>query len=451
MVYKAITPSPVDYSDIFGKKTTPDERLYILRQIQQGFDKVQRGIIGRVPPNAAPPAEPTMAPDRTSKPNAPLEPPALMPPSNEGVEIAMPEMIAETDEEEFLSAPEDLFEQEELAVDVVGPRPTPVGYDTATPRLPNDSPFNEDNFYTATDAASASLPTYVNYPTLFTGRETSPAEIRDLNLPEPLPEFLSPSGSPASGAGPRTASSRNTTTGSVTASSFTSPNLLSGRTNRSDDEDDMRRRWFNVLDSIDNDILAAEDYNDQYAILATYGPEQLEYIRQAILYFPNHAIARRQIIMDNIPELQVSAASGMTAAGNNFGVLTAGTTRSASTVTTSASSSQMSSAISSNGVGPRRRPGMSRSTVSLPSSGSLMSIDSPPIPGPRRMIRPNAPAPIRTNVERGRGSDTPGIADARLNPRRRYRGLPRAVRTQVLEDAIRQAGLDDTRAPRQRR
>lgn len=119
--YKAITPSPVDYNDIFGKKTSPDERLYMLRQIQQGFDKVQRGIIGRVPPNTTPPAEPDTAP--TSTP-APIEPPAMMPPTNEGVVSAMPEMLAETDEEEFFSSPEDLFEQEELAVDVVGPRPT---------------------------------------------------------------------------------------------------------------------------------------------------------------------------------------------------------------------------------------------------------------------------------------------------------------------------------------
>jgi hypothetical protein len=49
MAYKAITPSPVQYNDIFSKKPTPDERLYILKQIQQGLDKVQKGLLGKIP------------------------------------------------------------------------------------------------------------------------------------------------------------------------------------------------------------------------------------------------------------------------------------------------------------------------------------------------------------------------------------------------------------------
>lgn len=49
MAYKAVTPSPIQYNDIFRKKPTPDERLYILKQIQQGLDKVQKGILGKIP------------------------------------------------------------------------------------------------------------------------------------------------------------------------------------------------------------------------------------------------------------------------------------------------------------------------------------------------------------------------------------------------------------------
>lgn len=49
MAYKAVTPSPVQYNDLFRKKPTPDERLYILKQIQQGLDKVQKGILGKIP------------------------------------------------------------------------------------------------------------------------------------------------------------------------------------------------------------------------------------------------------------------------------------------------------------------------------------------------------------------------------------------------------------------
>ena len=37
---KVTVPAPVMYDDIFGKRTTPDERLYILKQIQQGVKKI---------------------------------------------------------------------------------------------------------------------------------------------------------------------------------------------------------------------------------------------------------------------------------------------------------------------------------------------------------------------------------------------------------------------------
>lgn len=58
--YKAFTPSPVQYDDIFARKSTADERLYILKQIQQGFDKVQKGILGRLPAGAVPTPAPAV-------------------------------------------------------------------------------------------------------------------------------------------------------------------------------------------------------------------------------------------------------------------------------------------------------------------------------------------------------------------------------------------------------
>lgn len=64
MAYKAITPSPVQYNDIFRKKPTPDERLYILKQIQQGLDKVQKGILGKIP------GAPTVAVPSATAPSA---------------------------------------------------------------------------------------------------------------------------------------------------------------------------------------------------------------------------------------------------------------------------------------------------------------------------------------------------------------------------------------------
>jgi hypothetical protein len=47
MAYTTVTPSPVLYNDIFAKRTTADERLYVLKQIQQGLSKIQKGLLGK--------------------------------------------------------------------------------------------------------------------------------------------------------------------------------------------------------------------------------------------------------------------------------------------------------------------------------------------------------------------------------------------------------------------
>jgi len=124
MTYKAITPSPVDYNDIFGKRATADERLYILRQIQQGFDKIQRGIIGAVPPKSTPPPTPGAV---AQMPRIePIAAPSVGDTPVTDTPAPMPNLM-EIDEE-FYDAEdgEELLEQEEQAVEVVEPRPSPI-------------------------------------------------------------------------------------------------------------------------------------------------------------------------------------------------------------------------------------------------------------------------------------------------------------------------------------
>jgi len=90
MKAQAITPSPVFYNDLFGKKVTPDERLYILRQAQGGKDKIQKAFI--------------------SKPNLEAKPVKAI----EGAPI-QPEVDGIDGQE--------MLEEEEMAVDVVDPPP----------------------------------------------------------------------------------------------------------------------------------------------------------------------------------------------------------------------------------------------------------------------------------------------------------------------------------------
>ena len=45
MAIQAITPNPIFYNDLFGKRLTADERLYILRQAQGGKDRIQKTFI----------------------------------------------------------------------------------------------------------------------------------------------------------------------------------------------------------------------------------------------------------------------------------------------------------------------------------------------------------------------------------------------------------------------
>lgn len=124
--YKPTTPSPVVYNDLFGQKTTADERLYILRQIQQGVDKIQRDFV-RVPKGLP------------EVPSLPAKP--ILPSTGQPQVLPRPPTVPTLEEDEGIDIdgydPQDLLEEEEIAVDVVeGPWYTHT--DTLSHRIVRD-------------------------------------------------------------------------------------------------------------------------------------------------------------------------------------------------------------------------------------------------------------------------------------------------------------------------
>jgi len=125
MDYKNVTPSPVQYNDIFRKKPTPDERLYILKQIQQGLDKVQKGILGKIPGIPPPSVPPPGAPSGTRPTDEVGQtigaPPAGPPPSSDGAGGILiddtPDIMAESPTSDV----------------------APAEYDTTVPQVPGES------------------------------------------------------------------------------------------------------------------------------------------------------------------------------------------------------------------------------------------------------------------------------------------------------------------------
>lgn len=129
MAIKAITPAPVLYDDIFAKRTTADERLYILRQIQQGLDKIQRGILSKggvqapqmplpTQPGGIIPPPPPGAPTQPGEPQPPTMPGAFPPPPG-GIPVPPP-LMAGTDATSSGPPPLELAEE---AQDVVANPP----------------------------------------------------------------------------------------------------------------------------------------------------------------------------------------------------------------------------------------------------------------------------------------------------------------------------------------
>lgn len=155
MDYKAITPSPVDYNDIFAKKATPDERLYILKQIQQGLDKIQKGILGKIPVSGPPVPTPSASQPTDETGQTIGAPPGGGPPGGGATGGEDPrEMIVETpttindptfpgvvevnpEDTDGLGGDENLG-QKEIAEDVVQNTANPfANYDPERPGLPS--------------------------------------------------------------------------------------------------------------------------------------------------------------------------------------------------------------------------------------------------------------------------------------------------------------------------
>jgi hypothetical protein len=139
--YKAITPSPVNYNDIFAKKATPDERLYILKQIQQGLDKIQKGILGKIPVSGPPVPTPSASQPTDETGQTIGAPPGGGPPGGGATGGEDPrEMIVETPttiNDPTFPGVVDLG-QEEIAEDVVQNTANPfANYDPERPGLPS--------------------------------------------------------------------------------------------------------------------------------------------------------------------------------------------------------------------------------------------------------------------------------------------------------------------------
>ena len=239
--YKAVTPSPVDYNDIFGRKSTPDERLYILKQIQQGLDKIQKGILGKVSgiPSAPSATTPTneIGQPITIRPVLPLpDVPApegfsnianLNPPPLQGqtpatdIEMPIPEPVPDVNGR----FDQDLLPEEEVSVDVV--TPAPYFTDQFNSALMRDAIERQREELEAAERVSRQLEFNANPLTEF---DTSIPTHMFSPFSEPAKSVISDS-IESNGVGPRSRSSEYHSVGSG-SSALTSISELKGRLSR---------------------------------------------------------------------------------------------------------------------------------------------------------------------------------------------------------------------------
>lgn len=521
-----VTPSPVLYDDIFAKRTTPDERLYVLKQIQQGLSKIQKGLLGKdakqvpgVPlPNQPGQIIPTPPFGQTG--NTIGRPPGGQPPGSGpggdapggdgpagdgpagdgsggpgsggfpgGFPGGMPDLISPSTSassgNEYFEPNEGLdLAEEELAQEVVANPPVQTSAneeERATNEwlhMQHDPQWAQIEGRTFNTSVTAPYsPIYPTVPSPLTESlgaygpnstgiypSLSPSTASPV---APSPEIvfnpnvspgvrspriaLYPTGSPRPDLSTPISSGSNVSATQRTASTVSDGHAFSGRTDRTGTPIEQTQLQF--LNFLATELLG-KTYEEQVAYMMEMPLEQREAIGYAALAHPTHSIVREPIFIANFPLFSPGTRSATTP-NNCEGILSAGARRTASPVTPSPTS--IATTVSSNGVGPRSRQSIRSSgsamQVDTPPirSGSAMLVDTPPIPEPRRR-RALPPPPIQTNLQRTRPSvGTPGIADAHLNPGRRYRGVTRAARTQILGDAIRQRGLDTTRRPRQPR
>jgi len=423
-------PAPVMYNDIFAKRTTADERLYVLRQIQQGLKNIQTGILGKdskqVPqlplpqPGAIIPTPPARTPNDPAFPTDPSAPVAEPP-------TQIPDLVGESP----ITPEDDVdLEMEEEAQDVVANPP-------AAPTL-NDQeraadewlhmqhspqwtqiegrPFNtaSSEFHSAGSASTdfRSAGSYRgpdsagSYPTPSPRYPTLPPLYPDLAM---TPTSAGHSFAPSTSARYQTSESAEVFQQISSAASELPPAYSSPSSD------------FGVNQALDviHRELEGLPLDQQREGLLRLSLEQRQNIGQAIINNPNHPITRERIIQIEIPLFAPPPS-----------YLSAGTTRSYSTMTPSPLS--IATTISSNGVGPRMRsaaPRTADSRMSVP-----MSVDSPQTT--RQGMRGPRPPPIDTQM--------PAAAAPRSPTNYTRRGRP-----QVLGDVERliQHGL----RPRSRR
>lgn len=484
-----VTPSPVLYDDIFAKRTTPDERLYVLKQIQQGLSKIQKGLLGKdvnqVPAVPLPnqPGQIIPTPPFGQTGNTIGRPPGGGPgvdapggdgpagdgPAGDGPggpgsggfpggypggppDLISPSTSASSGNESFEPNEGVDLAEEELAQDVVANPPV------QTPANEEERATNEwlhmqhDPQWAQIEGRTFNTNISTPSSAYSLGRDyLGPDSAGSYGPPRVYPDLAFTPESPQARLGPNSA-----VTYPSISSAINDGHSFSGATPRSPET--VEQTQINYLNHLFDEITGLS-YDEQFELFSNVDVEARTAIKQLVLAHPNHPITREPVFQNQIDLFSPGTRSATTPINLGGEImmprpLSVGSRRTASPITPSPS---IASTVSSNGVGPRSRQSSRRSgsamQVDTPPirSGSAMQVDAPPIPEPRRR-RAMPPPPIQPNLRRTRPSEgTPGIADAELNPDRLYRGLPRAARTQVLEDAIRQAGLDTTRRPRQRR
>jgi len=400
-----VTPSPVLYDDIFAKRTTPDERLYVLKQIQQGLSKIQKGLLGKdakqvpgVPlPNQPGQIIPTPPFGQTG--NTIGRPPGGQPPgggpggdapggdgpAGDGLggdgsggpgsggfpggfpggppDLISPSTSASSGNEYFEPNEGVDLAEEELAQEVV-----------ANP--PVQTPANEEERATNEWLHMQHDPQWAQIEgRTFNTNVTTPSPIYP-TVPSPLTESLGAYGPNSTGiypsTSPKTASPGGSGPNSTfigtprTASPVSDGHAFSGRTDRTGTPIEQTQLQF--LNFLATELLGLT-YEEQQAYLMEMPLEQREAIGYAALAHPTHSIVREPIFIANFPLFSPGTRSATTP-NNCEGILSAGARRTASPVTPSPTS--ISATVSSNGVGPRSRQ-------SVRSSGSAMQVDSPQV------------------------------------------------------------------------
>jgi hypothetical protein len=440
-------PAPIMYNDIFAKRTTPDERVYVLKQIQQGLEKIQKGLLGkesRQVPTLPLPSQPG---------NGPTFPPAGQPsssptggsdggpmegdgPNTGDTGGSTPNLIGESP----ITA-EDELELEEEAQDVVAnPQTTPTA--TQEERAFDEwlhmqhSPqwrqiegrtFNtsarSSSFHSANPGSASTQSTEFGSATSYRGPDSGGS----YGTPSPQYPTLPPL-YPDLAMTPTSDGHRFTRTSPTQRPPAEMADRILSAASEELPAYSSPSPGFRVNQSLNviHRALQGLNIDQQRELLLSLSLEQRQNIARAMINNPNHPITGEPIIQAEIPRFApppnyVSDGSASLLSTPSPSLYSppssfAGTTRSYSTITPSPRS--IPSTISSNGVGPRSRNDNLRSAdsrMSVPMSEQSAAARSygPPTrspisperrPPPQRR-RANAPPPIDTQLPAQRNRD----------------------------------------------